>query len=98
MRCRQSTVAVSPFFQSPLSLSQTPWPSLEAGDSEEAVGTHTAPLMRQLRAFSSHLPWHEPTVSSPDWGVLARLGLRASTRSHAGDEATSPQPGACTGV
>ena len=51
MQCRQSTVAVSPSFQSPLSLSQTPWPSLEAGDSEEAAGAHAAPLMRQLRGF-----------------------------------------------
>ena len=28
-----------PFLPEPLSLSQTPWPSLEAGDSEEAVRT-----------------------------------------------------------
>ena len=46
MQRRQSTVAMSPSFHSPLSLSQTPWSSLEAGDSEEAVGAHPAPLMR----------------------------------------------------
>lgn len=99
VRAGRSTVAVSLFLQSSPGLRQTPWPPLEAGSSEEAAGTDATPPPRQLWGFLPPTsPGTSPSCPPLGWHFLGSLGPGASTGGHKGDEATSLQPGAHTGV